>query len=61
MIKHMTYNYPFYLLLKDIRKAKRVCCKCGEPISGPGRFMYMEIARGQYLCRKCETERTSQP
>lgn len=50
-------NYPFYLLLRDIRKAKRVCCQCGDSITGPGGFMYMEIARGQYLCRKCERER----
>lgn len=41
---------------KNIRKEKRVCCKCGGNIYGLSHFWITVIGRGKYLCRDCAKE-----
>jgi NMD protein affecting ribosome stability and mRNA decay len=42
------------ILLKNIKKDKRICCKCGRKITGYGHFYVYTLGRGKYLCRDCD-------
>ena len=47
-------TYPTAMYLRNIRKDKRVCCRCGNRLGGWGDFMYVAVARGLYFCRECQ-------
>lgn len=49
--------YPRAVQFKNIKPDKRFCSKCGCEIRGRGHFYYIAIAKGKYLCNRCNNER----
>jgi hypothetical protein len=52
-------KYRDVIYLRDIRKDRRICSKCGHGLFGRGDFMYTVVGRGKYLCRECEKRRAA--